>query len=184
MNEMAWYIPLLIFGARICDVSIGTTRMILTVAGHRVISSVLGFFEVIIWVLAVGGAIRYLDHVTALLGYGGGFATGVLVGMTIENRIALGYRLVRAINRDPAIDLSAALREQGHRVTRVEGTGQSGPVEIAFMVVRRRGLPEVKRQIAEIAPEAFMTIEWTDRPTSGPLGPTQHGIFSRFRLGK
>jgi len=184
MNEMAWYIPLLIFGARVCDVSIGTVRMILTVAGQRVLSAVLGFFEVIIWVLAVGGAIRYLDHITALLGYGGGFATGVLVGMTIENRIALGYRLVRAINRDPEIDLSAAMRGRGHRVTRVEGTGQSGAVEIMFMVVRRRRLRETKHQIAEIAPEAFMTVEWTDRPTNGPLGPTQRGVFGRFRLGK
>jgi hypothetical protein len=135
---MPWYIPLLIFIARIGDVSIGTVRTILVLSGYRVTSALLGAVEVMIWVLAVGGVIRYLNNPLALLGYAGGFAAGVLVGMTIEEKLALGYRLVRIITprrwegagdrfpgeEGPApVGLAAALRRSGFRATRIEGEG-------------------------------------------------------------
>lgn len=166
-EAMAWYIPLLIFCARICDVSIGTVRTMLVIAGHRFISAILGFLEVIIWVLAVGGALAYLTNPFALMGYAGGFATGVLIGMTIEERLALGYRMVRVISTRSDLDVSASLREKGYRVTRVDGRGRSGPVEIAFLVVRRKRLQEVMNILTEVNPEAFITIERVDRPSGG-----------------
>lgn len=167
---MAWYIPLLIFGARICDVSLGTMRMMLVVSGHRYISAALGFFEVIIWVFAVGNAIKYLSYPLAVLGYAGGFATGVIVGMFIENRLAFGLRMVRVISTEKDSDVAAHLREAGYRVTRLDGSGKTGPVEISFMVVRRRKLDEVRRLIEEAAPNAFVTVERVDR-ASGELEP-------------
>ncbi len=166
-EAMAWYIPLLIFMARICDVSIGTVRTMLVIAGHRFVSAALGFLEVIIWVLAVGGALAYLTNPLALFGYAGGFATGVLVGMSIEERLALGYRMVRIISTRSELDISTTLRERGFRVTRVDGRGRSGPVEVAFLVVRRKRMSEVMNAIAEINPEAFITIERVDRPSGG-----------------
>lgn len=180
MGEMAWYIPVLIFVARIGDVSIGTVRTILVIGGRPWISAFLGFFEVIIWVLAVGGVITYLTNVFALLGYACGFAAGVIIGMFIENRLALGFRLVRVVNTDREIMLSDRLRERGFRVTRVDGHGRDGPVEIAFMIVKRRALPALRRRIAEIAPRAFVSVGQVDRPTTASVG-----IDSRFatRLG-
>lgn len=166
-EAMAWYIPLLIFFARICDVSIGTVRTMLVIAGHRFISAALGFFEVLIWVLAVGGALAYLTNPLALMGYAGGFATGVLIGMSIEERLALGYRMVRVISTRSDLDVSAAMREHGFRVTRVDGRGRSGPVEIAFLVVRRKRMHEVMRVLTAVNPEAFITIERVDRPSGG-----------------
>src|SRR5690606_24011260 len=87
MSDMPWFIPILIFFARICDVSIGTVRTILVLGGYRITSALLGAIEVVNWVLAVGGAIRYLTEPSALIAYAGGFATGVLVGMTIEEKL-------------------------------------------------------------------------------------------------
>jgi uncharacterized protein YebE (UPF0316 family) len=174
--EIAWYLPFLIYLARICDVSIGTVRTILVISGHPYISAVLGFFEVIIWVLAVGGVITNLTNIFALLAYAGGFATGVIVGMAIENRIALGYRIVRVISADMGINLSAKLRELGYRVTRLDGSGKSGPVEFAFMVIRRRELPSLRKHIATIDPKCYVSVGHADRPTAGALG--QHGRFS------
>lgn len=169
---MEWYIPLLIYCARITDVSIGTLRMILIINGHRYLAASLGFVEVIIWVLAVGGAIRYLDHPVALIAYGGGFATGTLLGMALEERIALGQNMLRVVNRCLDIDLSGKLRAKGYRVTRVDGHGQAGPVEIAFLVVPRRNVKAALDDISTIAPESFVTIERTARAalanTTGP----------------
>ena len=169
MSEMAWYIPVLIFVARICDVSIGTLRLIFMMSGRRWLSSVLGFFEVIVWVLAVGGVLQYLTHPLAVIAYGLGFATGVLVGMAIENKLALGYRMVRIINPGANADLSTQLRERGYRVTRVDGRGRSGPVEVAFMVVRRRAVAPLRGLIETMAPAAFITIERVERAAGGSL---------------
>lgn len=183
---MAWYIPLLIFVARICDVSLGTTRMMLVVSGHRFISAALGFFEVIIWVFAVGGAIRYLDHPLAILGYAGGFAVGVMVGMLIEDRLAFGLRMVRIISTDSSTDIASHLREAGYRVTRVEGSGRSGPVEIAFLVVRRRRIGEVRERIEQVAPDAFVTIERVERASGvlEPRGVRRPGYMSKGLVRK
>ncbi len=183
MEEMAWYIPLLIFVGRCCDVPIGTLRMILVVNGYRWPSAILGFFEVIIWVLAAGGAIKYLEQPFAVLAFAGGFATGVMIGMIIENHLAIGYRTMRIINTDPVICLSTGLRERGYRVTRVAGEGRDGPVEIAFVVSPRRHLPEIREAVNEIAPDAFMTIERVDRPHGGGWRVEQaNGWRSRISL--
>lgn len=173
--DIAWYLPLLIFLARICDVSIGTVRTILVIGGHPYISAALGFFEVTIWVLAVGGVITHLNNPFALLGYAGGFATGIIVGMAIEDRIALGYRIVRVISTDMNVQLSHKLREAGYRVTRLSGTGRSGPVEFAFMVVRRRELRELRKLLAKIDPKSYVSVGHADRPTAGAL--SQDGRF-------
>ncbi len=159
---MAWYIPLLIFVARIGDVSIGTVRTVFVISGYRKISVVLAFFEVLIWVLAVGGVFKYLSNPLAVIGYAGGYAAGILVGMTIEDKIALGMRMLRVINPDNDVDVAAILRERGYRVTRVEGSGQKGPVEVSFMVVPRKRVPELRAMIADLAPRAFITLERVD----------------------
>lgn len=178
---MEWYIPVLIFFARIVDVSIGTVRMIFVINGHRFIAAVLGFFEVIVWALAVGGVIHYLKEPVALIAYGAGFATGTLVGMTIEEKIAIGHRMLRVVNRHLDVDLSALLRDRGYRVTRVAGEGRSGPVEIAFLAIRRRDLSKTIDLIGELAPESFVTVERTDRAALVNLPGTATGRTSKPR---
>jgi len=170
METMAWYFPFLIFGARICDVSIGTIRTMLVISGHRYISAALGFVEVTVWVLAVGGVLKYLGddgNVFALIGYASGFAAGVLVGMWLEERLALGLRIVRIISTEQAVRLSDSLRAGGYRVTRVEGTGRTGPVEIAFLVIRRRQLRDLRAKLKAINPRAFLTVERVDVASGG-----------------
>ncbi len=169
--DIAWYIPPLIFSARVFDVSLGTIRMVLVIANHRYLAAVLGFFEVLIWAMAVGGVIKYLDNPFALVCYAGGFAAGTLVGMIIEDRIALGYRVVQIINRDPELRVAESLRSKDYRVTRLEGAGRDGPVEIAQAVIRRRHLQRVLGLVNSIAPEAFVTIERADRPSGGAFAP-------------
>ena len=181
---MEWYIPLLIFCARIIDVSIGTIRMILILSGHRWIAAALGFVEVLVWVFAVGGAIKYLEHWPAAIAFAGGFATGTIVGMFIEGKLALGFRVVRVINANQSINLSALLRDADYRVTRIEGTGKTGPVEIAFLVVRRRVVPHVLKIMNDAAPDAFITIERADHAAGPAFQTATVSANQRFPWGR
>ena len=173
---MEWYIPVLIFLARICDVSIGTVRTIIMVSGYRIPAALLGILEVTIWVLAVGGVITYLTKSPlAVVAYAGGFAVGILIGMAIEERIAIGYRVVRIVTTQPGLDLAARLRQSGFAVTRVEGTGRDGPVEIAFTLIRRRNLQRLREAVDSIAPGSFMTVERAESPVGGVLAESNLG---------
>lgn len=184
---MEWYLPPLILLARLCDVPLGTIRMIFVISGAKWIASTLAFFEVLIWALAVGGVITHLSNPIALLSYCLGFAGGTWIGITIEQRIAVGFRIVEVINPDPNVDVTARLREGGQRVTRIEGSGMRGPVEIAKSVVRRRDLPRVLEQIREIAPEAFVSVEradraqWASPPTTPRAGRSMLGRLGGLR---
>ena len=178
---MPWFIPLLIFIARIGDVSIGTVRTVFVISGYRKVAVVLGFFEVLIWVMAVGGVMKYLPNPWAVIGYAGGYATGILVGMTVEDKIALGLRMIRVINPDQDTHVANLLRDRGFRVTRIDGSGQRGPVEVSFLVIPRKRLGELRDIIAELAPRAFITVERVDRadgvvPVNTPGNPE-----SRFK---
>jgi uncharacterized protein YebE (UPF0316 family) len=177
-----WYLPFLIFGARIVDVSLGTLRVMFTVSGSRWIAAGLGFVELTIWALAVGGLVNNLTNPFALVAYAGGFAAGTLVGLTIEDRLALGFRSVQVINADPAVELAEALREAGYRVTELSGTGRGGPVEVSLVVIRRRQLNALRTLITELAPGAFMTVERADRPAGGTFGALG-GRRSWWRFG-
>lgn len=166
-SSMEWYIPLLIFAARVCDVSLGTMRTLLLMSGNRWLTPILGAFEVTIWVLAVSGVLMHLKHPVAIAAYAGGFATGIMVGQLLEDRIALGYRILRVINTRRELHLSARLRDDGYRVTTVDGHGRDGPVEMAFLVVPRRKVRELQETLRDAAPEAFVTVERVDRPSGG-----------------
>lgn len=183
---MPWFVPILIFFGRICDVSLGTFRTILVANGHKHLAAFLGFFEVIIWALAASGAIIYVQQgsVSALLAYGAGFACGVLVGMTIEERVALGYRVVRVISMQHNGSLCGTLRNRDWRVTRVDGSGRDGPVEIAFLVIKRRQMKDLVRTLKEIAPDAFVTVERVDRPVGANFRESRFGLKLGGRISQ
>lgn len=151
--------PLLIFGLRICDVSLAILRTLLAVRNARVIVPLIGFFEVLIWIFAVGNAIRNLNSGWHLLGYAGGFATGNVVGMWLEEKLAFGIAIVRIISRHGGVELAEALREKGFGVTEFAGQGRDGTVEIVDTVVKRRRIPEVLDEVDRWDPEAFVLVE-------------------------
>lgn len=173
---MPWYIPFVVCLARVGDVSLGTIRVISVFNGQRAMAAMLGAAEVTIWVFAVAGVIKYLPNPFAVIGYATGFACGVLVGMAIEDRLALGYRLVRVIHTSPDSNVSSILRQHGFGVTRLEATGRDGPVEMAFLAIRRRSLRPLNRLIRQVAPEAFVTVERVDRLIGGVIPGGRAGL--------
>lgn len=151
--------PLIIFGLRIIDVSLSTVRILLSVRGHRLLVPIIGFFEVLLWIFAVGNAIRHLDSVMHVLGYAFGFATGTIVGLWIEEKLAIGISTMRIITPKTGAELAARLRELGCGVTEFIGQGRFGAVQLVYTVVPRRSMPVVLTEIERIDPDAFVTVE-------------------------
>jgi uncharacterized protein YebE (UPF0316 family) len=153
------YGPLAIFGLRIVDVSCDTMRVIFTIRGKRGIAAMLGFVQALVWIFAVGNAVKHLDSVLHVLGYAGGYATGTFIGITIEQSIAYGVALVRVISRHGGVEIAEALRARGFGVTEHAGFGRDGRVEIINSVVRRSQLPAVLKIVDQWDPAAFVTVE-------------------------
>jgi uncharacterized protein YebE (UPF0316 family) len=150
---------LIIFCLRLTDVSMGTMRTILTIRGHKVFAALLGFVEVTIWVIAFSRVLGHLDNVWSVVGFSGGFAAGTLVGMTIEERLALGYSDLHIISRQKGGEVAQALREAGYGVTLAIGHGQNGQVITIKTVARRKSVPRALGVVTSVDPNAFVTVE-------------------------
>ncbi len=120
-------IPILIFLIRATDVSMGTIRIIFISRGIRVLAAVIGFFEILIWLIAITQIMKNLNSPSYYLAYAAGFAVGNFVGISIEKRFSLGHRAVRVITSVDAADLIRALRAKGYGVTSVQCDGAIGP---------------------------------------------------------
>ena len=160
-------IPLLIFVARLTDVTIGTLRLIFTARGFRQIAPVLGFFEVLIWIVAMSQIMRYADNWPSYLAWAGGFAAGNYTGLKIEERLALGYLLLRVITALPADDLMEALRARGFGVTLLGARGSQGDVSVLFTLIKRKNLSDALALVHAHNPHAFYTIEDVRHTSSG-----------------
>lgn len=157
LHPLFW--PLFIFCARVVDVSMGTLRTICVVRGMRFTAACLGFFEVSIWVTAISGVLMHLDHWYNVVAYAGGFATGNIVGIFIEQKLAIGMQIIRIISCSQSAAVAAGLRLAGFGVTEVKGHGLRGQVSISFVVAPRKDAVKVIQVAQRIDPEVVSTIE-------------------------
>ena len=155
-----WVIlPLLIFLARIVDVSLQTIRIVSISRGIRWLAPLVGFFEVLIWLLAIGQIMKTVSHPVAYIAYAAGFATGTAIGQSIEHRLSLGVVLLRIITPSPSQVLREKLHALNFGFTSLPGQGAAGPVEIVFTVIRRQHLQQVQALVRETLPDAFYSFE-------------------------
>lgn len=169
MLELLWP-ALIIFVLRVVDVALGTLRIILTIQGRRTLASLIGFFEVSVFITAVASVVQGPLDPLRILAYGGGFAAGTFLGVTIDRRLALGQVVVRVITK-----VFEPMREQliaaGFGVTLVEGKGGRGTlVGVVFSLCQRRRMAEILRLIARADPEATVTVQ--------EIRHHYHGYFS------
>jgi uncharacterized protein YebE (UPF0316 family) len=187
-----WFVlPSLIFLARILDVSLGTVRVVFVSRGFKYLAPVIGFFEVLVWILAIGQIMKNLANPACYVAYAGGFAMGNFVGMHIAEKLSLGLVLVRIIARADTSALVECLRAGNYGVTIVDAQGAAGPVKIVFTVVPRRELRNVAKLIRQFNPGAFYTIGEVDSVEKGvfPLKRSWRDwhllrMFRPFRKGK
>ena len=151
---------LLIFVMRIVDVSLGTVRIIVTVQGRRVIAFFLGIFELLIWIMVVSTVIHKInDQPILALFYAFGYATGNVVGINLERRLALGFIILRVITRTAGKTLAGCIRAMGQPVTVFRGEGMRGPVDELCVACRRRDLQRILAAVRKEDPDAFYMTE-------------------------
>jgi len=156
----SWVIvPLLIFIARILDVSLQTIRIIAISRNIRWLAPIVGFFEVFIWLVAIGQIMKNYSHILTYVAYASGFATGTYIGMLITEKMSLGMVLIRIISSNGTSELKAQLRTHQFGYTTIPGQGAEGPVEILFTVVKRHKLELILNVIKAVAPKAFYSVE-------------------------
>jgi uncharacterized protein YebE (UPF0316 family) len=175
-------VPLLIFTARVMDVSMMTMRIIFVSRGRRYLAPAIGFFEVLIWLLAMGQVMKNLNNPASYIAYAAGFATGNMVGMYLEKKLALGMLLVRVITVYVAGELVAELRSAGYGVTSIEAQGATGRAQLIFMVIKRKDLAEVQNIIIKSHPKAFISIEEVQSAGGGVFPPDSPGKSNKLRL--
>lgn len=156
-------LPLLIFLARITDVSINTIRIIYVLGGRRVTATLLGFFESFIWLMAIRQIFEHLDNWICYVAYPAGFALGIFVGMIIEERIAYGKVIVRIITRKDVKELISYLDVLKNRYTHVDAQGPDGHENLVFTVLEREHLDDLLQHLKVILPTAFYTVEKVNR---------------------
>lgn len=151
-------LPLLIILARISDVTIGTIRIVMVAKGQKMIAPVLGFFEVLIWLIAISKIIENLDNWVCYIAYGLGFAIGNYLGMIIEEKMAVGIVQLQIITRRDAHDLIEKLKVDGYRLTHIDAVGSVEEVSVIYSIIKRTELPRIIPIICEYNPKAFYSI--------------------------
>ena len=151
-------LPLLIFTARVIDVSLGTVRIIFVSRGLRGLAPLIGFFEILVWLAAIGQIVQNIDRPSLYVAYAGGFAAGTWLGLLIEEKLALGMIAVRVVTRTDASDLLQYLGEHDFGVTSFAARGVKGQARYLLTVIRRRDYRRLLRVIEELRPDAFVSI--------------------------
>lgn len=166
--EYPYLLVPLIFFARVSDVSLATFRTIVVFRGHKYLASFIGFFEILIWLVAAAQVLQNLDQWHLALAYASGFAVGNFVGISIENRFAIGDELVRCISFNRDI-LAEKLREKGFVVASFDGDmGASHPIELLFITEKRRNVPLLIQLIREFDHTAVYSVSDVKSVYDGP----------------
>lgn len=188
-NESSTFVfiilPLLVFLARVVDVSIGTLRIIFVAKGLKHLAALLGFFESLIWLIAVTQVMQNLNSWQTYVAFALGFSVGNYAGVALEEKIALGNLLIRIITQREADKLVEVLRKAGYGVTSVDARGETGPVKLIFSITKRKNLEKIIAIIKRYNPKAFYTIEdmrYVNK--TYPLPMSKRTLFPRLALGK
>ncbi len=168
--------PLLIFCARVCDVSISTVRLILLYRGRRILAPVLGFIEVLIWLMAMRQIMSNLTNPFVYIGFAAGFSMGNYVGIILEEKLAVGLEVIRIITKNEALELVNSLTAEGYGTTSMDASGSTGKVQIIFTIVPRRHHKKVVRIIKKFNPRAFYTVEDVKSASEG-IFPLRSNLF-------
>lgn len=173
-----WFVtPLLIFCARLIDVSIGTMRIVFLSRGYRLLAPMLGFVEVLVWLLAIRQVFTHLENPAAFIAYAAGFAAGNYLGLWMESKLAVGLVAVRIITAEDSRDMIAKLNNQDFGVTTMAARGVSGDVQLTFTIVPRRKLHVVVEIVRTLHPRAFIS--------TSDVRSVMEGVFpeGRYRIG-
>lgn len=165
MNEIIFG-ALLIMCLRICDVTIGTFRTILVVQGKKYYAAAAGFCEVLIWISSMKYIVSHMDQNINLVAYATGFALGNILGITLEEKVALGFVQLNVISLKFTDFIADTLRKSNFGVTILPAEGGRGGVSVLVILIKRREMKRVIQLIESIDPKCFITVQHS-RPFRG-----------------
>ena len=176
----AWVIlPLLIFLARVCDVTMETVRIVFIAKGIRALAAVIAFFEIVIWLLAVEVVMKDLANIANFLAFALGFALGTYVGLIVEEKLSLGTVILRIVTADESRDaIVSTLQAENHGVTCIEARGSRGCVTMILSLVNRPEISRITDSINRINPHAFFSIEDVRYVNEGVFRPRDRRSFT------
>jgi uncharacterized protein YebE (UPF0316 family) len=175
-------LPTLIFLSRLIDVTIGTLRIIMVSKGQKLWAPFLGFFEVLIWLIAISKIFQNLDNWVCYVTYAAGFATGNYIGLILEEKLAVGIVKIQIIIRKKANKLVKNLVAAGYGITHHEAQGSNEEVSIIYTIINRTEIQKVEEIVNTTNPKAFYSVE--------DVKSVNKGIFpnkttsTRWRKGK
>jgi uncharacterized protein YebE (UPF0316 family) len=158
-SPAAWLGALMIFGLRITDMSLDTLRMLFMMRGRKTLVWTIGFFQAAVYVVAITKVLSNLNNPLTVLGYAAGFASGNVIGMVIEERLAIGHIHLEIISQRHGAALAKALRKSGYGVTETSARGKDGSVRVLGASILRKDLAHARRIIHETDEDAFVTSE-------------------------
>jgi uncharacterized protein YebE (UPF0316 family) len=150
---------LFIFVMRVADMTLDTLRVLFMMRGRKLTAGVIGFAQAAIFVIAISRVISQLGNPLNIVGYAGGFAAGVMLGMVLEERMALGFGQMRIISSTKGQAIANALRAGGYAVTEMSGRGKDGAVNVLLITVRRKEVDHAQELVRGVDESAFITIE-------------------------
>ncbi len=178
-----WLLPVLIFFGRICDVTLGTLRIIFVSKGEKYKAPIIGFFEVFIWIVIISQILSRANDLVAYISYAAGYASGNYVGILIEQRIAYGIVLCRIYTKKEGLELVALLKSMGHGATLLHGTGSIDKVDIVETVIQRKEMKGIEKSLIGFDPNIFYVVEDVRTKQNGIFNK-RRGILMRWRPGK
>lgn len=167
-------IPIFIFIARIMDVTLGTIRIIFVSRGNKFLAPIFGFFEILIWLFAIGQIMQHLTNLSYYLAYASGFATGTFVGIYVEEKMAIGMVIVRIITKKDASELVEQLRHTGYGVTSFDGQGSTGKVKLIYLTIMRKDINEIIEIIKKFDQKTFFSVEEVRLENAGIFPSKRH----------
>ena len=149
----------LIFMLRVSDMTLDTLRVLMVMRGRKPIAWVLGFFQATIFILAISSVLSNLSNFLNVIGYAAGFATGNVVGMLIEERLAIGHINLSIVSPNLGSAIANRLRDEGYAITEIPARGKDGMVTLLNSSVLRKNVKNVRTIVNDIDPGAFITAE-------------------------
>lgn len=176
-------IPILIFFARVVDMSLETLRVIFITKGYKYLAPAIGFFEILVWLFAIEQIITNVTNIVAYIAYGAGFATGTFLGIYVEEKISVGKVMITIIVTKNIRQMIKALKKAGFVMTMMNARGSTEKknVKYIFTVVKRFNVKKVIKIVERYDYKAFYSVEAVHiaaERESSKYGPERH--FANF----
>jgi uncharacterized protein YebE (UPF0316 family) len=160
---------LFVFTMRVIDMSLDTLRLLFVMRGRKFLAGGIGVIQAAVFILAVSTVLKGpLDPLT-VAGYALGFGAGVVIGMMVEQRLALGYSMLRVYSPTYGAAIAEALRAANFAVTEFVAQGRDGEITVVNSAIARRDIGKAQDITRQIDPGAFITVD--------EIQPLQRGYF-------